>query len=93
MRVRKVSPQTTSGANRSAEVQKLGSRHRAEPSGDDEEQLMKPIQHMHPTWLPAALPQRLERVLLRRCARLPLPIRTTATGRYLQRLQWLFGGG
>ena len=46
-----------------------------------------------PTPLPAALLQDLRRSRLRRSSRVPTLVWTTPTARYLQRLQWLFGGG
>lgn len=44
------------------------------------------------TPLPAAPLQYLQRSRLRRTGRLPTLTRTTPAARYLQRLQWLFGG-
>ena len=44
------------------------------------------------TPLAAAPLQYLQRPRLRRPSRLPTLIWTTPTARYLQRLQWLFGG-
>lgn len=50
------------------------------------------ITHMQPAGLLAAPRRSLRRLLQRRPTRLLTPIRTTATGRYWQRIEWLFGG-
>ena len=57
------------------------------------EDLMQLSNQKRPTPLPAAPRQHFQRFTLHRPRRLPTPIWTTATARYLQRLQWLFGGG
>ena len=62
------------------------------PIRRDKEDLMRLYVQKPPTPLPAAPLQYLQRPRLRRPSRLPTLIWTTPTARYLQRLQWLFGG-
>ena len=63
------------------------------PIRHDKEDLMRLYKQNPPTPLHAAPLQYLQRSRLRRPRRLPTLIWTTPTARYLQRLQWLFGGG